>query len=80
MEGNLRYEPSYQYLLGFLNPVFRYSTRLKFSFKHSIPSPEFIQNKEILSGKRGFSLTVKAATLIFISGLVWLFHLLNKGN
>ena len=27
-----------------------------------------------------FSLTVKAATLIFISGLVRLFHLLRKGN
>ena len=27
-----------------------------------------------------FSLTVKAATLIFILGVVRLFHLLNKGN
>ena len=27
-----------------------------------------------------FSLTVKAATLIFISGVVRLFHLLRKGN
>ena len=27
-----------------------------------------------------FSLTVKAATLIFISGVVRLFHLLNKRN
>ena len=27
-----------------------------------------------------FSLTVKAVTLIFISGVARLFHLLNKGN
>ena len=27
-----------------------------------------------------FSLTVKVATLIFISGRGWLFHLLNKGD
>ena len=36
----------------------------------------------ILSGKIliDFSLIVKAATLIFISGVVRLFHLLRKGN
>ena len=39
-----------------------------------------IELKPDLSVLLDYSLTVKAATLIFISGRVQLFHLLNKGN